>query len=1636
MPDIDSPVYFIELEFERTADQIIMHLNESPLGELRTPFAQPFAEDVLSAKLDAIERREMSRDELAAFGRQLYQALEQTRVGEAVRSAIREARRNRGQVILQLRFDEHSVELASLPWELLHDDRRYLLAAGAVDLVRYIAYPEAVVPLEVTPPLRVLQVTASPSDLPPIDVAKARASLDEVPNLVVERLPRATYDCLLERLEREPRLHGFHFDGHGALRDGQSFLYFEDEDGTSDAADAEAIHVALYHQVSLVVLNACLSSAMTGATVFSGLAPTLIEAGIPAVVGMQFSLSDDAAARFVKAFYSAVARFEPLTRALTYARKRLWRQDAWYIPTLYLRSQDKAGQLFRKVEVAADDELEELERQPAASPELAFPSQFVESFPYPIAVLCDEFNRTDRDEIRFQRLDALFCNSVKYLASVALAQYRQDDPDQESLRLWLRDLSSRFLSSWVKLLDEIAEHYRQRAETRPIIMGKLLDAYDRPVAEDTAIAKAHAWLAAAVGEDTVDVSLRTFIRRLTAYRQQSWEASTAHLDEEFYQVFLSVIQPAQRQLLELMTLITDYPLCYVERAHQRLDKWTYDMLDFRGPRPEPTIGQPFSVPSAGDEPPHKPFRLYLCVPSGEPLLNLHPLLISLHGRLYFLEAYGEDERLCYRPCYGGELFEPPDHLRLALMTCLEPEEQDEEETPSAELDRIEDQIEELEKTKPISLSLSDLIDHLDPDGRQAIEVALGEALRLGHFWLGVEFLLMALCRQKGQPFRNLLREVRMAPGTFRGLIRGVVGVRRDNWREQRDLASLGAEVLPNLREADPATLAESFLTDEEHPPVVTPRMMQVLRDAARLASEGQIGHGHLLLATLQHRQCLAVNLLLGKIHEAGWDLEEVLAWAMHQMDVARDDLTQGERGHADQPPVVKIGGVLGRYGRDLTQEALRGRVGEAKGESARRAMAQIGRILLQREANNPIILGDPGVGKTAVVEGVAWRLAGLGKGVVKRLAGKRIIELTVAGLLSGTGLRGSLEERLRQLLAEVKAADGQIIVFIDEIHSILGGGTTGGLSTVADALKPALARGEFPCIGATTVAEYRKHIEKDPALARRFTPVWLEEPSIDEAIQIVEQVAKSRLAEHHKGVSFASDAIEAAVRLSARYLHDECLPGKAIKVLDQACSGLVIPGSLSGEPEDAQSVVGGVVRVDAVLEIIADRTNIPLEQLGKIDKQRLNELEGKLKARVKGQDNAIEEVVRAVKRAGTGLTDPRRPLGVFLFAGSTGVGKTELALALAEALFDDEDAIFRLDMSEFMEKHQVARLIGAPPGYIGYEEEGQLTGRLRRRPYSVVLLDEMEKAHKDVQHLFLQLFDSGRLTDAHGNLADGRNAIFVMTTNLGAKEALLGFVKVASSYRDKLKAAIYDHFTLEFVNRIDRIVYFSPLDEDALVAIFDREFAPFQARLLKRGVEVRIPQPVKGEIARQVAKQNLGARPLRRVIEDKIVSPIVDQLLEGKIQAGPLEINQAPDLGSLVLPPSLDQAQEAAEPRPSPPPVSAGEMAPMPERELSPSLGSSYDYRASFERCFARLEARLAEKGIALEITEEARLFIYDPANLERRGDRPLEQAFDELVDKPLSERIEAGEFQTGDRVRVILKDDDTVEFEQVGEAQ
>ena len=778
--------------------------------------------------------------------------------------------------------------------------------------------------------------------------------------------------------------------------------------------------------------------------------------------------------------------------------------------------------------------------------------------------------------------------------------------------------------------------------------------------------------------------------------------------------------------------------------------------------------------------------------------------------------------------------------------------------------------------------LLELLARLSPAARQTLEIALGEALRIGRFWLGVEFLLMGLSKQAESALGEILRGLDIEPGEFRGALRGLAGVAvpGNAWKRQ-DVAQLGAAALPDMRVGDPATLTVEYGTETPPQAVLTPRMATVLRQAVELAQGTPVEPDHLLLAALQHPQCVAINLLLGLVAEKGRDPLEMLAYVQHRLGI---ETTPAPAHPPAMPFTPQGGGLLAKIGRDLTALARAGQLRPAVGENAHRAMVQMGLILQQMQANNPILLGDPGVGKTAIVEGFALRLAGTD--VVAALAGKRIVDLSPGALLAGTKYRGELEERLQQLLQEVRAAAGQVIVFIDEVHTILGGKAEGGLGSIAELLKPALARGEFPCIGATPVDEYRRYIEADPALARRFTPVWIEEPSQEEAIEIAGRVAREYLAPRH-GVAYPEEVIHEAVQLAARYIHDEFLPGKVIKMLDQAGPRLTMGSSLSGNSSLHVGERPGVrsVTVEIIRAIVAERTGVPLTQLSQSDQERLLALEDILKQRVQGQDEAVAQVARVVKRARAGLNNPRRPLGVFLFVGPTGVGKTELALALAEALFTEEDAIFRLDMSEYMEKHQVSRLIGAPPGYIGYEEEGQLTGRLRRRPYSVILLDEIEKAHEDMQHLFLQLFDAGRLTDSRGRVADGRNALFIMTSNLGAKEAL-GFPGQQKTYRGRIQTAIERHFTPEFLNRVDRIIYFEPLNETTLGAIFDKHFAAAVASLRAQGIVVDVVPARKAVLVQQHLNADRGARPLQRAIEDELIGPLTDKLLAGEIRPG------------------------------------------------------------------------------------------------------------------------------------------------------
>jgi len=520
----------------------------------------------------------------------------------------------------------------------------------------------------------------------------------------------------------------------------------------------------------------------------------------------------------------------------------------------------------------------------------------------------------------------------------------------------------------------------------------------------------------------------------------------------------------------------------------------------------------------------------------------------------------------------------------------------------------------------------------------------------------------------------------------------------------------------------------------------------------------------------------------------------------------------------------------------LNAEAHAGKIHAAFGDDA--LLRRMKRIVIQREANNPLLIGEAGVGKTAIVEGLACQLVQGGPGLPE-LDGKSIVELSINSIVAGTKYRGDLEQKVERLLAEVKAS-ADVIVFIDEIHTVLGGGPD-SLSNIADALKPALARGEFRCIGATTIGEYRKYIEKDPALSRRFETILVEEPKVGDCIKILSELKKG--IENHYAIGEIPDAaIEAAVRLSARYIQDERLPAKAIKLLEQAAAYVKLPTVQPGaHPDDPQQFFFTQVDEDLIRHVLAKKTGIPLERLKSHELEHVKGIEKTLKAQVIGQDEAVQAIARVIKRSRAQLRDPHRPVGVFLFVGPTGVGKTELARALASFLFHDRDEMIRLDMSEYMEKHQVARLIGAPPGYVGYEEEGQLTGKLHLKPYSVVLLDEIEKAHDDVYNIFLQLFDDGRLTDAKGRTISGREAIFIMTSNIGSEiylEDPAGFgveEKLSPAWveekRQSVDKVIRTKFKPEFLNRVDQIIHFNPLTVGDMTRIFQLQFDDVVNRL-------------------------------------------------------------------------------------------------------------------------------------------------------------------------------------------------------------
>jgi ATP-dependent Clp protease ATP-binding subunit ClpC len=616
---------------------------------------------------------------------------------------------------------------------------------------------------------------------------------------------------------------------------------------------------------------------------------------------------------------------------------------------------------------------------------------------------------------------------------------------------------------------------------------------------------------------------------------------------------------------------------------------------------------------------------------------------------------------------------------------------------------------------------------------------------------------------------------------------------------------------------------------------------------------------------------------------------------------------------------------LEEFGRDLTQEAREGKLDPVIGRTDE--IEQTIEILSRRTKNNPALLGEPGVGKTAIVEGIAQRI--VGDEVPETLAGRRVIALDLAGMIAGTKYRGEFEERLKTVIDEIRGASDELLLFIDEMHTVVGAGAAEGAMDASNMLKPALARGELHVIGATTLDEYRQNIESDPALERRFQPVLVREPTVEETIEVLRGL-KDRYEAFHR-VRISDEAIVAAAELSDRYIRDRFLPDKAIDLIDQASARVRLrtqtkdddtrsleddlrrltrerdqataaedydrAGSLRDEIEERQSTLDGrrkarqrapEVTPDDIAEVVSRATGIPVSQLTSEERERLMRLEQELHGRIVGQEEAVQAVAEAVRRSRAGLGDPNRPVGSFLFLGPTGVGKTELARALAEALFGDENLMVRFDMSEFQERHTVSRLVGAPPGYVGYEEAGQLTEQMRRRPYSILLFDEIEKAHPDVFNILLQILDDGRLTDAQGRTVDFKNAVVIMTSNIGA-DRIQQFAREGGDFdglKEELMQLLRGSFRPEFINRIDEIIVFRALSEEQLLDITGLLLDRLSRRLRAQGIEVEFAEEAVRLLAREGYDPEFGARPLRRTIQRLVENELSRMVLDGSVEPG------------------------------------------------------------------------------------------------------------------------------------------------------
>ncbi len=718
---------------------------------------------------------------------------------------------------------------------------------------------------------------------------------------------------------------------------------------------------------------------------------------------------------------------------------------------------------------------------------------------------------------------------------------------------------------------------------------------------------------------------------------------------------------------------------------------------------------------------------------------------------------------------------------------------------------------------------------------------------------------------------------------------------------------------------------------------ITPRLKRVIDHSNAEASklkDDYISTEHLFLSIASEKNTPAARILT----EFGVTRERILE--------AIQEVRGGQK--VTTPQAETRYRTLEKFSRDLTQLAREGKLDPVIGRDAE--ILRVIQVLSRRTKNNPVLIGEAGVGKTAIAEGLASQIAE--DDVPEILSGKRVIQLDLGAMVAGTRFRGEFEERLKVAMEEIQRAEGEVILFIDELHSVVGAGSATGALDASSMMKPALARGELRCIGATTPDEYRRYIEKDSALERRFAPIWVEEPSVGETIEMLKGL-QDRYEAHHN-VRFTEDAIEAAARLSNRYVTERHLPDKAVDLIDEAASKLRVaiysmPPELKelkarlqkliteeeaawqnrdyeraaqykteritletefAEERDTWRQEAGldeIVDHEDIADVVASWTGIPVNTLMQTEAERLLEMEEHLHQRIVGQDEAINAVADAIRRARSGLKDPRRPIGSFIFLGSSGVGKTELAKALAEFMFDDQDAMVRIDMSEYREQHTVSRLFGAPPGYVGYEEGGQLTEAVRRRPYQIVLFDEIEKAHPDVWSALLQIMEDGRLTDGQGRIVDFRNTVLIMTSNIGTEYAkqggTLGFVRSTNGDDDareskkRIEDGLRRTFRPEFLNRIDEIIIFHTLTLEHVEQIVDLQMAEIRERLEERGITIELTEPARKWLAEEGYDPAFGARPLRRTLQRYVESPLSKQILKGVFEAGDAVTADAPATG-------------------------------------------------------------------------------------------------------------------------------------------